>query len=138
MAGLITIEQLEARLGEDLASRAEAEALIEDASALVRQVARTDFATTIPAVVVSVVAQMVRRALDNPGDLVSERLGDYSYQTAANVGGAPAGSSLYVTRDERRIIREAAERPAIVTIAGDTGLADSRWSGSWQSIEATE
>jgi hypothetical protein len=127
MTVLITSEQLQARLGADLAGQPTAEALIEDASAVVRQIARTDLGDPVPAVIVAVVAQMVRRALQNPSDLESETIGDYSYQTRSGMNEATKGSALYVTREERLLIREAAERPAVITIPSDTGLLDP-WS----------
>lgn len=125
MADLITVEQLEARLKTDFtgAALAQVQGLIADASALVRQVARwTDAApTAVPAVIVTVCAQMIRRALDNPGELTAENIGTYGYQAQQP---SPTGGSIYVTRTERRIIREAAGRPAVITIASDTGLGD--------------
>jgi hypothetical protein len=127
MADLMTVAQLEARLKLELsgASLSQAEGLISDASALVRQVARTDFATSVPATIVSVVGQMVRRALENPGELTGENLGNYGWQAMGQISAA-SGSGLYVTRGERRIIREAAGRPAVIGISGDTGLGDAR------------
>lgn len=123
MADLITVAQIEARLGQAFTGTdlAQVEALIDDASALVRHVARTDFATSVPATIVTVVGQMVRRALDNPGELTGENIGTYGWQAQQP---SPSGGSLYVTRAERRIIREAAERPAVITIYADTGLTD--------------
>lgn len=125
MADLITVEQLEARLKLEFTGTAlaQAEALIADASALARQVARWTEAepTSVPATVVGVVAQMVRRALENPGELAAENMGTYGYQAQQS---SPSGGSIYVTRAERRIIREAAERPAVITISSDTGLSD--------------
>ena len=120
---LITVAQLEARLGETFSGTklAQVETLLDDASALVRQVARTDFATSVPATIVTVVGQMVRRALDNPGELTGENMGTYGWQAQQP---SPSGGSLYITRAERRIIREAAERPAVITIYADTGLLD--------------
>lgn len=123
MADLITVAQLEARLRESFTgdALAQVEGLIDDASALVIHVARTDFATGVPGVIVAVVAQMVRRALENPGELTGENIGTYGWQAQQP---SPTGGSLYVTRAERRLIREAAGRPAVITIHGDTGLLD--------------
>jgi hypothetical protein len=125
---LITVAQLEPRLMRDFTGGAltNVEGLIDDASALVRQVARTDFATSVPATIVAVVAQMVRRALDNPEELTGENIGTYGWQGQQP---SPSGGSIYVTRAERRIIREAAGRPAVIGISMDTGLGDPRsWS----------
>lgn len=131
MADLITVAQLEARLKVSLSGDAlgQAEGLIADASALVNQVGRTDFADLVsfpagvPGTIVMVVAQMVRRALENPGELTGENIGSYGWQAMGQIS-ASSGSSLYVTRAERRIIREAAGRPAVIGISSDTGLGD--------------
>jgi hypothetical protein len=124
MADLITVEQLEARLATEFSGTdlAQAEAYISDASAIVIHVAGTDFADGTPGVIVGVVAQMVRRALDNPGELTGEQIGAYGWQNQH--AGSPSGGAIYVTRAERKLIREAADRPAVVTISGDTGLTD--------------
>jgi hypothetical protein len=132
MADLITVEQLEARLGTTFSGTGltQVEGLIDDASALVRQVARWTDAqpTTVPGTIVAVMGQMLRRALDNPGELTAEQMGAYGWQ-AQQASGGERGGTLYVTRAERRIIREAAERPAVITIAADTGLGDPAfWS----------
>lgn len=124
MTDLITVDQLEARLAETFTGTAlaQVQGLIADASALVILAARTDFTTTgVPAVIVAVVAQMVRRALENPEELTGENIGTYGWQAQQS---SPSGGSLYVTRAERRIIREAAGRPAVIGISGDTGLED--------------
>ncbi len=125
---LITVAQLEARLAESFSGvgLAQVEALLDDASALVRQVARTDFDNGVPGVIVAVTAQMVRRALDNPNELSAETEGNYAWQAGRTV--SIAGGALYVTRKERSMIREAAGRPAVITIAGDTGLLDPVWT----------
>lgn len=125
MADLITVAQLEARLRESFTGDAltQVEGLIADASALVRHVARTDFALSVPAVIVAVVAQMVRRALENPEELTGENIGGYGWQ-AMNQGSARTGGSIYVTRTERRMIREAAGRAGVISISFDTGLLD--------------
>lgn len=129
MADLITVAQLEARLKEQFTGDAldQAQGLIEDASALVRHVARTDFATSVPAVIVSVVVQMVRRALNNPEELTGENIGSYGWQSMGQLSNA-TGGAIYVTRAERRLIREAAGRPAVIGISMDTGFLDPRAS----------
>ena len=122
---LITVAQLEARIGTDLsvAQTTQAEALIDDASGLVRLVARTDFLTSVPATIVAVVAQMVRRALDNPTELTGENIGSYGWQAMGQIQSS-SGGSIYVTRAERKIIREAAGRAGVIGISFDTGLGD--------------
>ena len=116
MADLITIEQLEARLvrtfeGDTLA---QAEALIDDASALVIDAAGTDFATGVPATVVALVAQVIRRALDNPGELTAENIGSYGWQS--NPRSTAGGAAIYLTRAERRLARKAAGRSSFTSM----------------------
>ena len=109
MTALISAAQLQARLARTFAVGTEldqATALVEDASALVIQVAGTDFATGVPDVVVAVVAQVVRRALDNPGELTAEQIGAYGWQSQHS--SATSGAALYLTRAERRSVRAAA------------------------------
>ena len=114
MTSLISIEQLNARLGQTLADDAEDQALafIEDASELVLQIAAGngdapawDSPNDPPGVIVPVVVSMVRRAIENPRGLSGEQLGDYQWQ--AGQGGQ---ASIYATRREERIIRRAAGR----------------------------
>lgn len=124
MADLITEEQLEARFGVwGLEMPEDPSAIIADASALVNHVAETDFADPPPGVIVAVVAQIIRRTVDNPGELTGEQIGAYGWQNQH--AGSPAGGAIYVTRAERKLIREAAGRPAVRTISGDTGLGSS-------------
>lgn len=121
---LITVEQLEARLDDEFTGSrlVQVEGLIADASALVRQVARTDF-TSVPGVVVSVVVQMIKRELTNPDGLTAENAGAYGWQARSQTS-----SGMYVTRAERKIIREAAGRPAVIGMTMTSGL-DDPWSG---------
>lgn len=109
MAGLITIDQLLTRPGFDNIDPAQAEALIEDASALVRDAATPELddvnAPDTPAAVVAVVVNMIRRGWRNPLGHQSETLGDYSYAAGAGGGGV---ATVYLTRRERRVVRRAA------------------------------
>lgn len=123
MPNLITEAQLEARFdawGSQVPE--EPAALIADASALVNHVAGSDFEDPPPGVIVAVVAQIIRRVAENPGELTGEQIGAFGWQNQ-HAGGA-AGGAIYVTRAERKLIREAAGRPAVVTISADTGLGD--------------
>lgn len=104
---LISLTQLTDRLGRTLTETQEtqAEAFIDDASALVLQIAQldTDWTDlTLPEAVVPVVVSMVRRALENPRGLTSEQIGNYQWEAA------PGSMSIYATTAERRIIRRAA------------------------------
>lgn len=125
MADLITVTQLEARLRQSFTgdALAQVEGLIADASALVRHVARTNFTTSVPAIIPAVVAQMVRRALDNPQELTGENIGAYGWQAMGQLASS-SGAAIYVTRAERRLIREAAGRAGVISISFDTGLLD--------------
>lgn len=103
MAALITLSMYTVRLGRSLntAQSAQAEALIDDASALVRRIAQgaldaTD-STTLPAELVPVVVGMVRRGIENPRGVNSERIGDYQW--------ASLGQSIYATDEEAALIQ---------------------------------
>jgi len=133
---LITLGQYEKRLGlgEGSLSGAEAsqvEAYIEDASALVRDIAADDFlddagALDVPASIVPVVVSMVRRAVDNPRGLTGEQIGPFSYQAA---GSNAAG--IFATRNEKRIIRRAVGKLGAGTaqLEGDLPLPTSTYGG---------
>lgn len=112
---LITTTQLTNRLGRTLTATQEtqAEAFIDDASALVIQIAQLDTAwtdATVPDSVVPVLVSMVRRALENPRGLTSEQIGNYRWEAA------PGSLSIYATTDERRIIRRAAGVLSVGTV----------------------
>ena len=77
MAALAELSDFEVRYGRELDGDevARALALLDDASALIRDVAGDDFAT-VPATVLFVVCEVVRRAFDNPAGLQGETIGD--------------------------------------------------------------
>lgn len=121
MAALITVEQLLARPGFDGVDESQAEAVLDDVSALVVQIAGIDpewTADTVPAAVVPVIVSMCRRGLSNPRGLTGEQLGDYGWQAQ----GASGASSLYATRREERIIRRAAGRSGASSVDLDNPL----------------
>lgn len=108
---LISVEQYVARLGRSLGAteEAQAEALLGDASAIVRLEAGEDFLDEageeledVPDVIAGVVYAMVRRGMENPRALTGETLGDYSWQA----GGA-SSTGIFLTREEKRTIRRA-------------------------------
>lgn len=113
---LISIDQYQDRVGTTFAG-AEAtriNALIDDASALVLQIAdmETDWTdATVPAVVVPVVASMVRRSLENPLGLVGESIGSYQWQAASG-----SSTAIHANLREVRIIRKAAGRLGVGTV----------------------
>lgn len=109
---LVTVTKLQTRLGRtfDATETSQAEALLKDASALVRDIADDDFLDdagnlTVPASIVPVVVSMVRRGFDNPRGLTSETLGDYTWQASGN-----AMSGIYATRKEKIVIRRAVSK----------------------------
>jgi len=115
---LITFAQLTAYPGFDDATEAGTAALLESASALVQLEADPVELTpeTLPPALAPIIVGMVRRGLHNPMGKTSEQLGDYMYQ----VGGGAA--SLYLTREERRIVRRAVGRPNVGAIILETPI----------------
>lgn len=105
---LITQPELEARLGYTPANTDQIDALITDASALVRLVAGTDFhdddgnEITTPPALLSILTNMIRRGLENPRGLATESIDDYSYSTHQG-----QSFQIYPTRNEKRLIRRA-------------------------------
>jgi hypothetical protein len=101
---LATLAEFEARLGETLTGSDEvrAEALLEDASTLVRDVAEepdwTD--TTAPPRAIQITLAVALRAYNNPDGLISERLGDASWGWWH---GTQPG--VYLTKDEEQALR---------------------------------
>lgn len=131
---LITIAELQARTGQTYAGTelAKANAAIEDASALVRQIGESEFhdaaaALALPEAIRPVVVAMVRRALEVPtgaaAGLTAEMVGAYSWQAGGRDGsGAGSGptASLYATKREIRIIRKAAGVSTLKSIPIET------------------
>ena len=117
---LATVDAFEARLGRTLdgADRARAQAALEDASSLARDVASTTYLdqtavrTPVPGPIRSVVLAAARRAFDNPNGYASENLGSYSYSRDA----AFSRGGVYLTAEEKRTIRRAANRLGIGTL----------------------
>ena len=119
--GLITVVDLVARPGFENLDSVQAQALIDDASALVRLAAdplldAVEAPDTHPAIV-AVMVTMIRRGFSNPMGHQSENLGDYAY-TAGTGGGV---ATLYLTARERKIVRRAAGKlgAGTVTLEGD-------------------
>lgn len=126
MADLITTTQWVERTGRSLSASElmQVEALIVDASALVVDIVNDatvtdtwDAATpaTVPASVVPVVVSMVRRGLDNPAGYTSESVGGYSYNGAA-------GTGVYATRSEAKVIRRAVGTSGVGSLNLDSYL----------------
>ena len=113
-SGLIAVADLDARR-VSYEDATQAQALIDDASAIVRAYVSPVFddvtrggVLSTPDVVVMVVVSMVRRALTNPVGLSMEVLGDYTYQAGSN-----AVATLMPTARERRLLRLAASAFAV-------------------------
>lgn len=110
MLPLAGVPDLEARLGRELSEdeTGRATALLDDASALVRDVAgktwidpETDELLPVPGSIRWVVLRAAERAIRNPEGYIQESAGDYSYQRR----GAEPG--VYLTAGEERAIRKA-------------------------------
>lgn len=104
MSALATLAEFEARYGQTLSGTDEtrAEALLEDASVLVRDVAdESDWDdTTAPARAVQIVLAVALRAYNNPDGLINERVGDASWGWWH---GTQPG--VYLTKDEADALR---------------------------------
>lgn len=118
MLPLATIQQLSARLGREFtgAELERAEALLDDASALVRDVAGrtwidpdTGALESVPGSIQWVVLRAAERAIRNPDGFSSESAGDYSYQRT----GVEPG--VYLTAGEEKAIRRALGKTGLWT-----------------------
>lgn len=110
MPPLADVGSLEIRLGRTLTGTevSRATALLDDASALVRDVAGKDWIDpdtgelqSVPGSIKATVLRMVERAMRNPEGFSAESAGDYSYQRT----GVQPG--IYLTEGEERTIRRA-------------------------------
>lgn len=111
MAALATLEELEARMGP--VDETKGQAALDDASILARAEAGTDWTgegEEVPEVVVVIVLAAAARALRNPDQTESERIGQYQvvYQRQLN--------GVWLTRGECRLIRKAVGRSGIGSI----------------------
>lgn len=130
MEPLLSVEQFEARKGRSYSGikLVQVTELLDDASALVRRIARSgekidgdpvatlddvDY-TNVPPEIKPVVFNMVNRALTNPMGYKSERIGDYQYND-------PEAGKIYATAEEEKIILGAVDRSIIghITLVGD-------------------
>ncbi len=106
---LATVDDLERLLGEDVPNEGRAEALLEQASEIVRAYAQTtwlsddqDELVDVPGAIPGVVTAMVDRATANPGGITQESAGPFSRSF-----GADAAQRLYLTAGEKSVIRFA-------------------------------
>ena len=117
---LATYAQFVARLGSTpIGPEIErAKAALEDASALVRNEAGEEWLDddgdleTVPAAIVAVTLEVARRAFKNPDGVSQAAVGDVSVSYARDDG----SGIVYLTRDERRVIRRAGGRQAVGSI----------------------
>ena len=124
--GLISVGQYEDRANTalDAGEQRQVSALIDDASAEVLLVGDDTWTvSTVPAVVVGVVYQMVRRAVQNPEGFQSETIGDYSYSRAST---GDETSAMTMTRDEYRRVRRAAGKSNVLGVGVRRGLPYER------------
>jgi hypothetical protein len=109
-----TVQDLEVRLGVVVGSLsgldlARAQANLDDASAIIREVANTDWVDvdgvtlTAPPVVAVVCRTAALRAYNNPNGYTSETIGDYGYQLSQK------NTEVYLTDSEALTVRRAAD-----------------------------
>ena len=117
MAGLVTLEFVQARPGFGGADETELQANIDDASALVRLACKPNLDDTTsddcPEAIAAVIVNMVRRGTSNPRGNQQETLGDYSYSAGSDGGVA----TIYLTKREVKIVRKASETLGATTLA---------------------
>lgn len=99
LPSLADTDDLSDRLGRELTDPevARAEAALEDASALVREEARRDFAEGPPPAIQAVVLTASLRVMRNPDGFVQEMIGSYSYRRRED------DVSVYLTAAEKAI-----------------------------------
>jgi hypothetical protein len=135
---LCSLDRLEVLLGaEGITDRPGAEARLEDASEVVRAYANTDWLNDdgdeledVPPQVANIVAQMVERATRNRDGVTFEASGPFSRSF-----GADAAQRLYLTKNDRMVIRRAVGRTGIGTLATsrgrlETAAVDDRYGSS--------
>lgn len=124
---LITLAELETRLGAPVADPDQATAFIQDASALALQIINDPDTTdgwnpaesTVPRTVVPVIVAMVRRSLDNPHGFSSESQQGYSYRGASTAG-------VFATAAEAGQLRAAAGQGSPRAVDLTAGLPTPR------------
>jgi hypothetical protein len=117
---LATIEELDARVPQDVLNDDKAMADLEDASALVRDEGDPEWTVQdVPDRVRQIVLAVARRSLSNPDGYSQTSVGDVSVSySRTGMEGA-----IYLTRAEHRAVKRAAGR-----LAGSVTLV-SPWNG---------
>lgn len=133
---LVSLDEFALRLGGiSAADEDRAEAVLADASALIRAEAGADWVdeeeelVDVPAVIVAVCVAVAVRAFRNPEGVRSETIGGYA------VTYADASTAVYLTAGERREIRRAAGRSTIGAITLESPYVDTT---VWVPVEGTD
>lgn len=120
---LATVDDLEILLGESVPDADQADARLQQASAIVRAFAGTtwlndagDALEGVPDDIPGVVTAMVERASRNPDGAVQESAGPFTRSF-----GPEAASRLYLTGNEKLVIRAAVGSTGIGTLATSRG-----------------
>ena len=121
LPALADVSELEARLGTTLsgADLGRAMALLDDASALIRQEAGEDWVDDhgdledVPAAVATICLAVAYRAFKNPDGVTQASLGDAS----VSYGRAGLGSSVYLNEHEVKAVRRAAGKSGALSVA---------------------
>lgn len=112
---VVSLEDFSVRYGGavPVADEGRVEALIGDAEALVEDYLRRPLSelASVPTTVVAVICASARRAYDNPAGFIMESVGNYTYQRADR-----GGSGVYLTADERRLLRRALGLMGVATV----------------------
>lgn len=116
---VITREQFEARAGRTLSGAAveQFEAFAEDASALIRQAAGSDFTNEqddldAPAGILPVAFRVVQRAVENPLGHDSQTVGNFTWRKETRTGAA----AIYLTDEDVGDIAAAMGRTGFVSV----------------------
>lgn len=117
LPALASTDDLADRLGVSLTGveLLRAEAVLNDASALIRMKAGVDWVNEagdaledVPALVEAIAIAAAHRAFRNPDGLAQSSVGDISVSYARD-----GEAAVYLTADERRAVRKAAGRSAV-------------------------
>lgn len=126
---LATLEDLEARLGQPVPADQEtrALALLDDASALVRAVARRSWIedgelADVPTAVVGVVANVAARAFRNPDGVTQDTAGPFTVSY-----GPLAAERLFLTRGEREILSRFTRNIGTISLTRGSIETDTVW-----------
>lgn len=126
-----SLQQLGARIPGGITSsdEARAQADLDDASTLIREEAgktwvddQDEIVEDLPDIIVTLTMRVARRAFENPEGLTQHSESIEGYSESQSFAASSTNSELYLTADERRLVRKAAgKRPlwAQSTTRGD-------------------